>query len=117
MPHHKDACKKRAAEIRDEILSKQPESSHLGDCPICLLTLYLDYDDSTMMSCCSKVICEGMRRINATVLAAIRHSGIKCYYVGDFVTAFEYVTPMQLDWAMSQLFLSSSYDVLGWKMF
>jgi hypothetical protein len=59
MPHHKDACKKRAAEIRDEILSKQPESSHLGDCPICLLTLYLDYDDSTMMSCCSKVICGG----------------------------------------------------------
>jgi len=34
---HKRACKKRAAELRDEIVFKQPESSHLGDCPICCL--------------------------------------------------------------------------------
>jgi len=32
---HKRECKKRAAELRDEILFKQPESSHKGDCPIC----------------------------------------------------------------------------------
>ena len=29
---HKKECKKRAAELKDEILFKQPESSHLGDC-------------------------------------------------------------------------------------
>ncbi|KAK1734951.1 hypothetical protein QTG54_014411 [Skeletonema marinoi] len=29
-PKHKKACKKRAAEIRDKILFRQPESSHLG---------------------------------------------------------------------------------------
>jgi len=29
---------KRAAELRDEILFKQPESSHRGDCPICMFT-------------------------------------------------------------------------------
>eukprot|EP00984_Skeletonema_dohrnii_P028597 scaffold18652_cov83-Skeletonema_dohrnii-CCMP3373.AAC.1 len=34
-PKHKGACKKRAAELRDELLFKQPESSHFGDCPIC----------------------------------------------------------------------------------
>eukprot|EP00984_Skeletonema_dohrnii_P007364 scaffold2671_cov81-Skeletonema_dohrnii-CCMP3373.AAC.4 len=33
-PQHKKECKKRAAELRDEILFKQPESSDLGDCPI-----------------------------------------------------------------------------------
>eukprot|EP00985_Skeletonema_marinoi_P030096 scaffold30504_cov80-Skeletonema_marinoi.AAC.1 len=38
-PQHKRACKKRAAELRDEILFKQPESSDLGDCPICFLPL------------------------------------------------------------------------------
>jgi len=29
---HKQACKKRAAELRDEILFRQPESNHYGDC-------------------------------------------------------------------------------------
>ena len=34
---HEEACKKRAAELHDELLLKQPESTHLGDCPICSL--------------------------------------------------------------------------------
>eukprot|EP00984_Skeletonema_dohrnii_P002098 scaffold699_cov103-Skeletonema_dohrnii-CCMP3373.AAC.3 len=58
-PQHKRACKKRAAELRDEILFRQPESSYLGDCPICCLPISLDKTESTMMSCCSKVICNG----------------------------------------------------------
>ena len=41
-PKHKKECKKRAAELKDEILFKQPESSHLGDCPICCLPLPID---------------------------------------------------------------------------
>ena len=28
---HQQECKKRAAELRDEILFKQPESTHIGD--------------------------------------------------------------------------------------
>jgi tetratricopeptide (TPR) repeat protein len=56
---HKRACKKRAAEFRDELLFKQPESSHLGDCPICMIPLPLDPEKSIMMSCCSKVVCGG----------------------------------------------------------
>jgi tetratricopeptide (TPR) repeat protein len=56
---HKRACKKRAAELRDELLFKQPESSHLGDCPICMIPLRLDLTKSTLMTCCSKVICDG----------------------------------------------------------
>ena len=58
-PQHKQACKKRAAELRDELLFKQPESSHLGDCPICMIPLRLDPEKSMMMTCCSKVICDG----------------------------------------------------------
>jgi len=62
---HKQACKKRVAELRDEILFKQPESSHRGDCPICFLPLSLDYNDSTLMTCCSKTICDGCEYANA----------------------------------------------------
>jgi tetratricopeptide (TPR) repeat protein len=58
-PRHEQACKKRAAELRDEILFRQPESSHYGDCPICLLPLSLDTKQSMMQSCCSKMICLG----------------------------------------------------------
>jgi len=58
-PKHKKACKKRAAEIRDEILFRQPDGTHLGDCPICCLPLPLDLTKSAMMSCCSKMICRG----------------------------------------------------------
>eukprot|EP00984_Skeletonema_dohrnii_P029323 scaffold19814_cov71-Skeletonema_dohrnii-CCMP3373.AAC.2 len=56
---HKEACKKRAAELRDELLFKQPESTHFGDCPICCLPLPLDREKSGMHQCCSKVVCNG----------------------------------------------------------
>jgi len=58
-PQHKRSCKKRAAELRDEILFKQPVSSHSGDCPICCLPLSIDHTKSSMMPCCSKTICNG----------------------------------------------------------
>jgi tetratricopeptide (TPR) repeat protein len=58
-PKHKKACKKRVAELRDEILFQQPESNHYGDCPICLVPLPLVKDETTIMTCCSKIICNG----------------------------------------------------------
>ena len=58
-PKHKKECKKRAAELRDELLFKQPESSHFGDCPICCIPLPLDLSESVMMPCCGKLICKG----------------------------------------------------------
>ena len=63
-PQHKRACKKRVAELRDEILFKQPESTHLGDCPICCLPLPIDDDKYIMMACCSKMICNGCNYAN-----------------------------------------------------
>eukprot|EP00984_Skeletonema_dohrnii_P023733 scaffold12819_cov104-Skeletonema_dohrnii-CCMP3373.AAC.2 len=70
-PKHKRACKKRAAELRDELLFKQPESTHLGDCPICMMPLPIYLDKTTMMNCCCKLICNGcshaydLRRVGA----------------------------------------------------
>ena len=62
---HEEGCKKRAAELREELLFKQPESSHLGDCPICSLPLPLDRTKSVMYTCCCKIICGGCLRANA----------------------------------------------------
>ena len=58
-PQHKEECKKRVAEMRDVLLFAKPDSSHLGDCPICFLPLPLDRTKSGIMTCCSKVICNG----------------------------------------------------------
>ncbi len=61
---HKQECKARAAELRDELLFKQPEETHLGDCPICCLPLSLDMANSGMHFCCSKLICHGCNYAN-----------------------------------------------------
>eukprot|EP00986_Skeletonema_menzelii_P005821 scaffold2157_cov116-Skeletonema_menzelii.AAC.2 len=63
-PKHKRECKKRAAESHDEILFKQPESSHYGDCPICCLPLSIDVEKSSLYTCCSKQICRGCEYAN-----------------------------------------------------
>ena len=63
-PKHKKACKKRAAELRDELLFRQPESNHHGDCPICCVPLPIDNKKSTLYSCCSKQICNGCQHAN-----------------------------------------------------
>mmetsp|Transcript_18729 Transcript_18729/g.30680 ORF Transcript_18729/g.30680 Transcript_18729/m.30680 type:complete len:257 (-) Transcript_18729:147-917(-) len=42
-----------------KILFKQPECSHLGDCPICCLPFPLDAENNALYSCFGKVICEG----------------------------------------------------------
>ncbi len=56
---HKRACKKRAAEIRDDQLFSQPDESYLGECPLCCLPLPLDHDKSFTYTCCCKFICKG----------------------------------------------------------
>ena len=57
---HKRKCKKRAAELRDEILFKQPEGTCYGDCPICMVPLgSLELTKFSVMGCCSKFICKG----------------------------------------------------------
>ena len=54
----------KAAELRDELLFKQTESSHYGDCPICCLPLSLVPQKSLMYPCCSKFICRGCKYAN-----------------------------------------------------
>jgi tetratricopeptide (TPR) repeat protein len=64
-PQHKKACKKRAAEIRDDRLFTQPDESYLGECPICCLPLPIDTEKSMINSCCCKRICLGCDYANA----------------------------------------------------
>ncbi len=59
LTEHEKACKERAAELRDEILFRQPESSHRGDCPICFLPLPIELKKSSLYACCSKLVCSG----------------------------------------------------------
>ena len=64
LPKHIKACKKRVAEIRDDRLFRQPDESHLGECPICCLPLPLDLSKSRINSCCYKTICIGCSHAN-----------------------------------------------------
>ena len=57
-PQHKKECRRRAAELHDELLFKQPPQS-LGDCPICFLRMPLLASGSQYYSCCGKEICSG----------------------------------------------------------
>ena len=56
-PQHKKACKKRAVELYDEKLFKQPPPAE--DCPICMLPLPSLHMGSKYKTCCGKIICSG----------------------------------------------------------
>jgi tetratricopeptide (TPR) repeat protein len=56
---HRKACKKRAAELYEEALFKQPPKE--DDCPICFQLLPNRALGKTFMSCCGKTICHGCR--------------------------------------------------------
>ena len=56
-PQHKKACKKRAAEIHDEQIYKEPPLPE--ECPICMLPLPHDPDLAAFYSCCGKNVCNG----------------------------------------------------------
>ena len=45
-------------------LFKQPDSTHLGDCPICCLPLPIKISECSMMACCSKQLCNGCYHAN-----------------------------------------------------
>jgi TPR repeat protein len=42
-----------------------PDSSHLGECPICFLPLPIEQKKWTLMACCCKTICNGCNYANA----------------------------------------------------
>ena len=58
---HEEECKRRKAELHDKQLFTQPDISisHWGECPLCCLPLSIYADKSTLMGCCSKIICKG----------------------------------------------------------
>jgi len=56
-PQHKNECKKKAKELHDEKLFKQPPPRE--DCPICMIRLPTLATGSVYMDCCGKIICRG----------------------------------------------------------
>ena len=60
-PKHKKECRRRAAELHDDILFKQPPSQE--ECPICFLELPIDL--ACYKSCCGKIVCEGCNYASA----------------------------------------------------
>ena len=56
-PKHKKECKRRAAELFDEELFKDPPDG--PECPICMLPLPFDLTSSQFYACCGKIICPG----------------------------------------------------------
>jgi len=57
-PQHKKECRKRAKELHDEELFKQPPSQH-GDCPICFLRIPSLTKGWGYQTCCGTIICSG----------------------------------------------------------
>ena len=51
---------KRAAELHDELLFREPPPQH-GDCPICFILLPITGTGRRYMSCCGNIICSGCR--------------------------------------------------------
>ena len=61
---HEEECKKRRAELHGKHLFDQPDSNHLGECPLCCLPVPIDESKSTMMGCCCNIICNGCCHAN-----------------------------------------------------
>jgi len=57
-PQHKKECKKRAAELHDELLFKRPPPEN-EDCTICFLTMPSIHTGRTYQTCCGKMLCSG----------------------------------------------------------
>ncbi len=62
--HHEEECQKRAQELHDRKLFRQPDGGFLGECPLCFLPMPLDPQKSTFYSCCSILICNGCCHAN-----------------------------------------------------
>ena len=67
-PQHKKECKKRAKELHDELLFKQPPQLD-EDCPICFLRMPSINLVHMYMACCGKVICSGCVHANRRLTA------------------------------------------------
>ena len=56
-PDHKKECKKRAAELHEEALFKQPPPNE--ECPICMIPLPSRSGGKKYQTCCGKTLCCG----------------------------------------------------------
>ena len=108
---HAEECKMRVAELlRDGSLFKQPESSHLGDCPICCLPMPLDLKKCNMMMCCSASICKGCDYTNQR--RNVRASKEKSC---PFCRAPMPLTDKEVDILLMKRIEANDPDAMNWK--
>ena len=58
---HKNKCKKRAQELKDERLFGTGLEFFLGDCPVCLVPMPISAKDRCFTPCCMKILCLGCK--------------------------------------------------------
>eukprot|EP00985_Skeletonema_marinoi_P006884 scaffold3011_cov130-Skeletonema_marinoi.AAC.9 len=93
IPKHLRKCTKRVAELREELLFKQPASTHREDCPICMsrkaqmsiLSHFLPSGDEQIAK-------QRLKRIELNDPVAITSEGLGLDKNGDYVKAFECYT-------------------------
>src|SRR6056300_525522 len=61
---HDEECNELREELHDKTLFTQPDISHRGKCPICLLPLPLDRSKYMFHTCCYEIICTGCNHAN-----------------------------------------------------
>ena len=75
-PKHKNASKKRTTEkFEKELFKDHPEREK---CPICMLPLPFDIEQSAFQSCCGKILCLGCLHIHSEkkiLLCPVRFAG------------------------------------------
>ena len=75
-PKHEKACKKRAAELYDEKLFKDPPKR--GHCPICMLPLPVYLKQYHFQPCCGQLLCDGCvhAQLKADVMSGKREEDL-----------------------------------------
>ncbi len=69
-----------SAHQESDDLFTQPDSSYLGDCPVCCLPLPIDRSKSGLNACCSQLICMGCHYSNhkREIEGSLEHRCVYC---------------------------------------
>ena len=110
---HEERCFEREAEIHDEILFKQPESSHLGDCQICCLPMPLDINARSFRSCCGQRTCNGCFLVNA-MYEVQRGEAEKCPFCRTISPTSDEENAKRM-WRRSEANDPIALGCIGWK--
>ena len=110
---HKTACKKRAAELKEERLYGQGRERPEGDfCLICALPIPLPVDDHSVFNmCCMKKVCDG-----CAIAGQLRGMGDNCEFCRTPVPS-DNEAALAMVRKRADVGDSDALDYLGWEYF